>query len=193
VGQFQERRSFVKGSDKLFIYVSFVMGCILTLSIPGPEFIPLNAFLMEAIPPSIGIFFLFIPFIMYWGLNLSLEKRHSDYTKKEKLRNLAEIEKKLLFRCRYKTHDMGSSWEIYNANPFTWHNSRILIERSVDGKKETEKLYLGNFKKGEKRQIESTLDKKERAQWRVLILSLEGQMLDFPDVWKELEPHNVKI
>lgn len=145
----------------------------------------LNWQLVDCFPRSLAPLFALMPVILYCAYYTANQVRYNDKVK-EHYRQLEEqVERRIIFRSRAKFDEEGSTWEIRNCNGFVWTGAKLLIERrSKEGDKVCEKHKLGVLASGERVQIESQLAKLELAQWRAMVITQQGELIDFPDPWQ---------
>ena len=141
--------------------------------------------LLRAITFPVALLMTLLPLAMYWGIHLNQQVKFEEKAEATRRRRASQQTGKLLCRCRFQNNSEGTVWELTNANPFHWTQAQFFIERVAHEEKETEKLQLGNVTAGHTLLLHSQLEQRDGARWRILIVSHEGQLLDFPERWVE--------
>ena len=178
--------NFITSRDKILIFSSLgvVILCTVALSNPFTSAI-LNAPLLKLIPPYLAVIMFLIPFAMYYGIHINQQVKFNDLLIERQTEEKLRKKHKLLFHCRFTSDEKGTVWEITNANKFGWHNAKLFIERTFEGEKITRKLTIGDLPTEQKIRLEADLVDIECARWRVMVISKEGQSIDFPDRMKQ--------
>ena len=145
----------------------------------------INQSLMDAITLPVGIIMLVVPLLMYFGIHVNQQHKFDDLVRERNRRQATTAVTKLLYRSRFRGDESGTQWEITNANNFPWNGAKMLIERTFDGERLTEKVDLGAVPTGSTVTVEANLVDIETARWRIMVISKEGQLVDFPDHWRE--------
>ncbi|SCC90619.1 hypothetical protein SCG7086_BU_00030 [Chlamydiales bacterium SCGC AG-110-P3] len=180
--------NFVSPNDKRLIVVSLFVAsaCVFGISSPlGTGLI--NQSIMDAITLPVGIIMLGISILMYFGIHVNQQHKFDELVRERNRRMSSIAIKKLLYRCRFRSDEDGTQWEMTNANNFNWSKAKMLVERTHDGESITEKIDLGPVPMGTTVTVKAQLVDIELARWRVMVVSKEGQLVDFPDRWQESE------
>lgn len=172
-------------SDSYFLATTLLIGLLCAIPLTLPFYpVEINSLLRSSIPLPIAQFFILLPFIMKAGLSLT-DKQHSI----EKAEFIAKLRAKhrgrLCFSSHFSSHEYGTEWSICNQSSFAWTKAFLLIERSYGGLKESDKIPLKPLKMGEKCRVSSHIVDIRSAKWRVMVVSKEGQSLDFPERVRE--------
>lgn len=178
-------KDFVPAEDRLTVRITALLAIITLLAVfTAQEGSPL-LYLAKIIPLPVALVALILPFAMYRGIHLGQEFIFRSQRLEEQRRNQCPNKGRLLLRARFKPADSGTTWEILNANNFGWTAARLLIERQHNGAQSTQKIELGDLESHRKREITCQLEDQVGARWRILAISREGQMVDFPDRWDD--------
>lgn len=184
--------SHINQGDKLSVLVVAMICLASTMAISLPILSsapPINAVFLKAIPLAVGVIMFLLPVGIWIGTHINQEAKYVEYEMEQnRLRNKANS-LKILFRSQYRPEEDGTFWEITNANKFSWTQAKLLIEREHAGVRVCEKHRLGDVGPGQVINFESDLEEKECAKWRIMILTSESQLIDFPDKQKGDESH----
>jgi hypothetical protein len=160
----------------------FVSGLLATACLI--PFAPFNHLLTQAIPTPVAGLMLLIPFFIYFGISSMQRGKYADYLVQQARAREENMKGAVALACRYKaTSSQGTAWEFVNENPYPWTKVTLLIERDIDGFKSNERHHLPAINPRQKVTIESDLKTTTTAQWRIMMISDQGRVIDFPDPW----------
>ena len=176
---------FIKKRDKLITLstLATALTCSVSIALPGVGL--LNETMLQAIPNNVAMMMLLLPLAIYCALWTQQEVKLNDYIKEKIEKEQGLARRQLVARIQFKNTHRGTSWEIRNMNPFPWTRTKLLIERDFNGEVECEKYQLDHIKNGEKLVVNSHLHNEETAHWRVMLITDQGRVVEFPDRWQK--------
>lgn len=139
---------------------------------------------LGAIPVAIALLMLPLAVGMLAAISYSNQEEYDQQLIVRQQIHTTLLDRKILFRSRFRPLEgSGTQWEIRNANPYSWHNAKLLIERVDRDGKHTERVNLGQVNPNQTVSVEAELPIAPTARWRVMVICQEGQMVDFPSRW----------
>ncbi len=177
-------------SNKILVLMALFVSLLCIVPIPSPlGGTPWNFLLLQAIPPPVALLLLLIPFILHRALVVAAQVSNNDRAIQQRQIREARAKDHLIFGSRYRDDEEGGTvWEIVNKNKFPWTETMLLIEKDLHGDKKTEKHKIGLLHGQQRLKIKSSLTAASTANWRVMAITDQGKVIDFPDEWLELEP-----
>ncbi len=173
--------------DKKLIIISLILALVaaVPLSIPlSPIPIQINGLFLAAIPLSVAIFWILIPWIMAYSLDANARSEvhiRSCRRSIESLRERRHVHYQAKFR---KNTEGGTEWHIRNTGANDWEQAILLIEHELGGKKVHEKVEVSNLKPQMSFTFQSSIPFDVQGRWRTLVITEYGHALDLPDLWK---------
>lgn len=175
--------TYVKGSEVAIAVVTGILAFVCTVPIPDPfSGGILNAPILAAIPGQVAVIAWILPVGIYYGFMVNAQIRFNDMVKLYTTEVAKAATRQVIFRAQLQQLDNRTIWTVRNCNSFVWTGAEVLLEKNVGGKTANQKHKLGVVASGERVEIESTLAPEETAQWRLMVLTSQGNHIDFPDV-----------
>jgi len=170
--------------NKKIIIISLIVILMCSLYVINPFAIfaaPLNHILLSIIPLPLGIAMIFIAPAIYFGMTINNNYKMRDFSINQQRAIKSKIEG-ISFFSHYREYSPGTKWEVTNTNEHAWINAVFLIERVCEGKKNTEKHFLGDVQKSQKMTIDSILNVAPYVKWRVMVVSKDECQIRVPEI-----------
>lgn len=181
--------TFLRPNDHRMVRVSLAIALAFLITIPALpySYLPLNFWLQEVIPLPVALLFLVAPFAMYAAISVNQQVKFNDYVKRRNREAETKTYGKVLFLAQMRGNaEGGTEWRVRNANGFDWTNCRLMLELRQGADTDTETHELGTVKGQAEVRIQSKLPMSDQTQWRVMVITDQGRLIDFPDHWLEM-------
>lgn len=175
---------FVQRRELISVIVAGVVVLLSSIAIPSwTSSMPLNGVMLQILSPALVPLLFLVPLAMYFAYYTQSQVRYNDMIKKYYNDLEAQTERRIIFRSKMKPCEGGSQWEVRNGNSFVWTGVKLLIERTAHGEVFCEQHQVGVLGARERVLIQSDLEHIEFCQWRVMVITQQGEHIDFPDIY----------
>ncbi len=181
---------FLRPGDRTIVWGAAFVACLTLIAIPVLPYTtsPLNEWLRQVFPFQVAILFLVVPFAIYHALRLNQQIKFNDILRHHHRDDGSRAYGKVSFLAQMRAvAEGGTEWRIRNANEFDWTNAHVMLELSSDGTVTTEKHKLNDVKSQVELRLLSRLPLSPNGQWRVMVITEQGRLIDFPDRWVEFK------
>ena len=179
----KEPETYITKAEMSVAVGAALIAFLCTVPIPDPftgGF--LNSIMLAAIPSQVAMMAWILPPAIYCAFVVNAQIRFNDRIKLYHQEVERATMRQIIFRCQLRHVANLSIWSIRNCNNFVWTGAKVLLEKRVGERVENEKHQLGVVASGESVEVESKLAPEETAQWRLMVVTAQGTLIDFPDL-----------
>jgi hypothetical protein len=185
VSKIEKPKNFVPAKDRKNAKITLMIALVCSLVLFDPFSIGPNSFnvmILQAIPLRVALLMFVVPFAIYLSILATEKVYYYEFVEREKRRGeLKKKARKLIFTSRYRPREEKTIFDITNRSAFSWTNARIFVERRCDNEKLTEKHEMGDVEPLKRITLQTNLNCIPGSRWRVMVLTEEGYLIDFPE------------